>query len=115
MAADKLAKYRERLLNKRAELRALEDTLNESGGTVELDQSRVGRLSRMDAMQAQQMALEASRRRKRQLVAIDAALGRIDVGDFGACFVCGEDIDARRLAIDPTSTRCLGCLAAEPD
>jgi len=48
--------YRERL---QAELDALAIAIaesNDAGGTVELDQTRVGRLSRMDAMQQQAMA-----------------------------------------------------------
>ena len=44
---------------------------------VELDQSQVGRLSRMDAMQVQEMALEQERRREIELHKIDAALERI--------------------------------------
>ena len=105
-----LAEARKILLRLRTELQALENTSRESGATVELDQSRVGRLSRMDAMQAQQMALETARRRGQQLQKIEGALRRIDSGDYGYCFVCGDDIDARRLAIDPTVSRCMDCV-----
>lgn len=110
MKAQELAAIREQLLRLRSELQALGDSLQQSGETVELDQARVGRLSRMDAMQAQQMALEAARRREAQLVAINGALRRLDTGDYGDCFVCGEAIDVRRLAVDPTLTRCIRCL-----
>lgn len=110
MKAEELAAIREQLLRLRSELQALGDSLQQSGETVELDQARVGRLSRMDAMQAQQMALEAARRREAQLVAINGALRRLDTGDYGDCFVCGEAIDVRRLAVDPTLTRCIRCL-----
>lgn len=79
---------------------------------VELDQARVGRLSRMDAMQAQHMAQETARRRQRQRVAIDGALRRIDSGDYGYCYICGEEIEAGRLAADPTNTRCIRCVGA---
>ena len=76
---------------------------------MELDQSRVGRLSRMDAMQAQQMALESARRRRQKISKVEGALRRIESGDYGYCFVCGEEMDAQRLAVDPTLTRCIGC------
>lgn len=109
MDADDIERIRRKLLHLKAELEAIESTTNEAGERVELDQSRVGRLSRMDAMQAQQMALEAGRRRKDQLVKVEGALRRIEAGDYGYCFVCGEAIDARRLSVDPTSTRCLAC------
>ena len=69
----------------------------------------IGRLSRMDALQTQQMALETSRRRQGQLQKIEGALRRIESGDFGDCFVCGEEIDLRRLDVDPTNTRCIRC------
>lgn len=105
-----LAEARENLLRLRAELQALEEASRGSGETVELDQARVGRLSRMDAMQAQEMALETGRRRKQQLQKIEGALRRIETGDYGYCFICGEEIDERRLAIDPTVSRCMECV-----
>jgi hypothetical protein len=40
-------------------------------------------LSRMDAIQAQQMALEAERHRQREITRIDLALERITQGEFG--------------------------------
>ena len=55
---------------------------------VALDQSMVGRLSRMDALQNQAMALEAERRRGVELQRIDAALARIEEGEFGYCAAC---------------------------
>ncbi len=109
MAEAALEQYRKALLRLQAELRALAETSRESGETVELDQTRVGRLSRMDAMQSQQMALETARRRQQQLARIEGALRRIESGDFGYCFVCGEELDERRLAIDPTVSRCMVC------
>jgi DnaK suppressor protein len=64
----------------------------------------------MDAMQAQQMAQETARRRKVKLQKIDGALRRIDEGDYGYCFLCGEEIALARLDFDPTCTRCTGCM-----
>ena len=110
-AMDKSAtnKIRKELLCMKTELEELEDASRDSSATVELDQSRVGRLSRMDALQSQEMALETKRRRDLMLKKIDGALLRIDNGDFGYCFVCGEAIEPGRLAADPTNTRCLAC------
>ncbi|MGB5259480.1 MAG: TraR/DksA C4-type zinc finger protein [Gammaproteobacteria bacterium] len=93
----------------KAELQSLGETSRESGETVELDQTRVGRLSRMDAMQSQQMALETARRRQQQLARIEGAMKRIETGDYGYCYICGDEIDERRLNIDPTVSRCIGC------
>ena len=110
MKPEQFEQLRQQLLDLRSELQALEQTSREDTAPVELDQARVGRLSRMDAMQAQEMAQEAARRRQRQLVEIDGALRRMASGDFGYCFVCGEAIDVRRLEANPTNTRCVGCV-----
>ena len=109
MESRKLEQVRQELLRIRSRLKALEHSSKEAGETVELDQAKVGRLSRMDAMQAQQMAKAIKRRRQQQFLAIDGALRRIDAGDYGYCFVCGDAIEARRLKIDPVITRCMKC------
>ena len=104
--------WRQKLLDFKEELLALEREKDDASDTVELDQQRMGRLSRMDALQGQQMAQASERRRKEMLTRIDGALRRIENGDYGVCFVCGDDIDTARLNIDPTATRCIGCVEA---
>ena len=101
--------YRRRLIALRDELESIAEAGNEAASTVELDQTRVGRLSRMDAMRAQAMSVEARRRRESNLRRIAAALRRIDNADFGYCAGCDEPIDPRRLAIDPAATHCVAC------
>lgn len=102
--------FRKKLLALREELQNLEESSKEAAKPVQLDQSSIGRLSRMDAIQAQQMAREAARRRQQQLPEIEGALRRIESGDYGYCFKCGEEIDVRRLSVNPTSTRCISCM-----
>jgi DnaK suppressor protein len=101
--------FRERLLALREDLENIAAASQDAVKTVELDQARVGRLSRMDAMQGQQMAQESDRRRQRQLAKIEGALRRIETRTFGVCSSCGEPIDPRRLWADPTFTRCVPC------
>jgi DnaK suppressor protein len=105
-----IEQIRQKLLSLRSELKELEETFRETSKPVELDQSSVGRLSRMDAMQSQQMALESDRRRQHKLLKIEGALRRVESGEYGCCFVCGEEIDIRRLSADPTNTRCVECV-----
>lgn len=112
MKQSELDQITEKLLALESGLRKLNETARTSSQPVRLDQSSVGRLSRMDAMQSQQMALETARRRQDELARIEGALRRIDAGEYGQCFVCGENIDVRRLLIAPTSTRCVKCAAA---
>ncbi len=104
-----LEKFRTRLFELRAELESVVDTGEDSAAVVELDQSKVGRLSRMDAMQAQAMAKASAARREQTLRQIEAALHRIDEQEYGWCIDCGEPINPKRLEFDPTAVRCIDC------
>jgi len=88
------------------------DARNEQGKTAELDQSRVGRLSRMDAMQQQAMARASARRTEVELQRIRAALQRIISGEYGICTRCEEEIAAGRLNVDPATLLCIECARA---
>ncbi len=109
MEAFELEKFRQQLLQLQNDLRA-SLTNDEQGRTVELDQSRMGRLSRMDALQNQHIALEQKRRMEVSLQAIEGALRRIDNGSFGYCYICEQPLSQKRLAFDPTLTRCVNCM-----
>jgi len=41
-----------------------------------------------------------------ELEAVDAALGRLDDGTYGACAVCGRALDRAGPEADPLATRC---------
>ena len=105
------AAYRKRLLHLRAELTDRSASAREAGGTVELDQTRVGRLSRMDALQGQAMAQETARRREVELKRIAAALKRLDEGEYGYCVRCGDMVEPARLTLDPAVPTCVTCAA----
>ncbi len=100
----------------RKKLEALKETLEQESGlsdearqTVELDQQAVGRLSRMDALQAQAMAQAQERKRQADIIRIDMALRRLAEDEYGYCSECGEEILAARLEIDPMAERCVNC------
>lgn len=100
---------RNKLLKLRTELQAIAESSNESAAVVELDQTKVGRLSRMDAMQAQAMAKASGQRREQMLRRIDAALKRIDNDEYGYCKDCDKPINPKRLEFDPTVVLCIDC------
>jgi len=100
---------REKLCAMRSEITSLAESANESAAVVELDQSKVGRLSRMDAMQAQAMAQASAERRKQVLRDIAVALQRIEDDEYGDCINCDEPINPKRLEFDPTATLCIDC------
>ena len=104
-----LAALEAQLRARQAELTHLAESSAESRRPVELDQTRVGRLSRMDALQDQAMQLETERRRQIELKRIEAALERLAAGDFGYCVQCGEEIAVKRLELDPTNPVCIDC------
>ncbi len=104
----KIEQFKQKLFILKDKLQELKDT--EASKPIELDQAKVGRLSRMDAMQHQQIAQEFVRRQQRKLSMIDGALHRIESGNYGECFVCGEEMTIRRLEVDPTNTRCIKCV-----
>jgi DnaK suppressor protein len=104
-----LVAFRERLLQLRQELLAVQAAGEDAARVVTLDQTSVGRLSRMDALQGQAMSKERGRRREIALQKIAAALRRLDSGDYGWCLDCGEAIADKRLELDPAVTLCIDC------
>lgn len=101
--------FRDMLERLRIELRESLDLSTDASRTVALDQTMVGRLSRMDALQQQQMSHASKAAYRKRLVAVEQALRLLDNGEYGWCEQCGELIDTRRLEIKPESARCIGC------
>jgi len=102
-------RFRRMLDAKRDELAALSGISADARKPVELDQQSVGRLSRMDAMQMQAMAEATERQRAVELARIEAALARLEAGDFGYCARCDEPIGDKRLQLDPATPFCIDC------
>lgn len=102
-------KFRTLLLAKKEELVSLALADEDGRKPVTLDQTSVGRLSRMDALQSQAMSLEIDRRRRQELLRIEAAITRLDQGEYGYCLVCGDEILEKRLTFDPSATTCVVC------
>lgn len=108
------ATFRDRLLQRLGDLDEQDRITAADRDPVALDQESVGRLSRIDAMQVQAMALAQERRRKSERAAIAAALKRIEEGEFGYCIECGDEISEARLRNSPTVVKCLECAAENP-
>ena len=97
--------YREMLLAKRHDVLAglgiKFDTLARMGRVAEEDQAQIThdefvslRLNRLDYL---------------QLRMIEAALDRLDSGDYGICQACEEPMPAKRLKALPWARYCVGC------
>ncbi len=109
MTEPELEYFRKLLEELKAEyLETLGASLNSAKGE-ELDQQRIGRLSRMDAIQSQAIMQGANRRMAAELQQINLALERIQKGAYGTCMVCGRLIPRGRLEALPSATSCMGC------
>ncbi len=102
-------KFRKLLQQQRQEILQVLESGKNAAGTVKLDQTSVGRLSRIDALQSQAMLQEATRRREQSLRDISTALIKIESEDYGFCEDCGEEIAEKRLLIYPTVYLCIDC------
>ena len=103
------AAARRRIEERLAELRRLSEAGRAARETVTLDQTSVGRLSRMDAMQQKAMADAEEARRQVEIRRLEGALRLLDEGEYGWCASCGEEIAPARLEVDPAATLCVRC------
>jgi len=101
-------RYEKKLLILRSEIEEYLRKSADSAAAVEPDKG-LGRLSRMEAMQDQQMVLELRRRKKRQLFDVLNALKRIEQSNFGVCIFCGKEISFERLDAFPEVQTCVFC------
>lgn len=69
----------------------------------------IGRLSRLDSMQAQQMNLAQQRRQREELEHLHSALERMDKGAYGTCAYCLSPIAYERLEAMPDAVVCVSC------
>jgi DnaK suppressor protein len=100
--------YRARLETIASELR---QRIDGDHGTDPVSPDRaIGRLTRIEALQAQQVSLEMHRRSQQRLQRVEHALALIAEGRYGSCTKCGEDIERTRLDAAPETFLCVACL-----
>jgi len=99
----------------RAQLLALDGQLRD-GLAATVDESRpvdlalpIGRLSRMEAIQQQNMAQAGRRNCEIRLRQVEMALKAMDAGEYGLCRRCEEPIPLPRLEARPESPFCIEC------
>ena len=76
---------------------------------VELDQTAVGRLSRMDSLQNQSLSKGLREREVARLSQLREAISRIEKETFGLCIACGGEIPYERLFVFPEAPACGEC------
>ncbi|RLB70020.1 MAG: TraR/DksA family transcriptional regulator [Deltaproteobacteria bacterium] len=108
LTAEQKLQLQNKLLLLKDELELLLLTSSASSQAVDLDQP-IGRLSRMDALQQQAMAVANRAGHQQRLTLIEAALLAIRMERYGECRRCEEPIGYARLNVRPESPFCLEC------
>ena len=104
-----LAELRAELERQLKKLRKSMAVSDEAIKTVVLDQTAVGRVSRIDSLQNQGIAQGLREREAVRLVQIQEALERLSDGTYGSCTACGGFIAFERLYVFPESALCAAC------
>jgi DnaK suppressor protein len=108
-----IEQLRSELLKQQQELTELLHNAEDATKPVTLDQQSVGRVSRIDAIQQQQMAIANQQQASGILKRIELALRRIDEDSYGDCPECAEPIAFARLQVQPFANLCIGCQSAQ--
>ena len=106
---EQLQQLKKQLLQIRTELEKQLSNNKEAAGIVELDQSVIGRVTRMDAIQQQSMAVSTRNKARQRLKKVNLAISNFANGDYGYCRQCDEAIALLRLQAQPESSLCLSC------
>jgi DnaK suppressor protein len=112
LTPEQIVELRAQLVTTLEEVERSLSTSTQDAKPVDLDLS-IGRLSRVDALQQQHMAMARRERTEIQLQQIRSALARIDAGTYGACVACEEPIGYGRLKARPESLCCRDCQQAQ--
>lgn len=106
---DQLEELRAELEGSKSQLEQQLQDAESATGVVTLDQTAVGRVSRIDALQQQSMAVSTRVKAEKSLRRVIAALRRIANDDYGYCGQCDELIEYKRLRVQPEASHCLKC------
>jgi DnaK suppressor protein len=109
LTADQQALLRAELERILARLEQSMKVTQETLRPAPLDQTSVGRLSRMDTLQNQGLTRNLQEREQRKLGAVVSALARLDRGEYGRCTDCGAAIGFERLMVFPETPTCQSC------
>lgn len=104
-----IAELEGELLDQLAKLERSMAVSDQATAPVELDQTAVGRLSRMSTLESQGMARNLQERERLKLGLIQGALSRLAAGTFGVCVDCGAEIPFGRLYVMPETPSCAAC------
>lgn len=111
LTPDQIAELERELARATRKLERSMRATDEAMRPVQLDQTAVGRLSRIDALQNQGLTKNLQEREQAKLGQIQSALRRLQDGSYGLCVSCGAAIPFERLLIFPEAPTCAACSA----
>lgn len=109
LSEEQLAELRSELERQIRKLQRSMRTTTRAMKPVQLDQSAVGRLSRIDSLQTQGLTAGLQAREQAKLGQINEALKRMDAGTYGRCVVCDAPVAFERLMVFPEAPTCAEC------
>lgn len=110
MDANQLQDARDQLLELRHELELGLSTRSAADDSITPDNA-IGRLTRMEAIQAQSISSAGKERARKRLKQVKVALERVEDGSYGTCATCDDEIAPGRLEIMPETRLCTKCAA----
>ena len=109
LTGEQRAALEEALVRALAKLERSMRTTDEALKPVKLDQTAVGRLSRIDSLQNQGLTRNLRGREQAKLGQIATAFQRMEAGSYGVCVECGGEIPFARLEVFPETPTCTAC------
>ena len=108
MEEQEIPAARERLLKmRRAVMKEVRDS---SAAAREIGQGEVPDIGDMSSnTYNRDILLNLSETHRQKIRDIDAALDRLDKGEYGICMRCEEEISPRRMEVRPFSRYCIDC------
>jgi DnaK suppressor protein len=108
MKEQDLESIKENLLKMRQAL--LDEVQAKYAASREIGESNVPDLADVSSnAYSREMLLNLSEAHHQQMQDIDAALSRLESGEYGICASCEEEISPRRMEVRPFSRYCIDC------
>lgn len=108
MTDEKLKQYKQQITNLITTIKEEMIILESASQPIAPDDS-IGRLTRMEAIQAKSVNETLIKTKKLKLTKLEHALKRIAADTYGICPKCEDEIDESRLDILPETPLCIDC------
>jgi len=109
MRAKEKKNFRNKLLEKRAELISVVQKTEEYGRQAHSEPVGMDLADKASSSYTKELMFSKSDSDRQLLQEVVDALRRLDDGEFGECMNCGEAVETKRLEAVPWSPFCLSC------